>query len=120
MRNTPSTFHIDVKSCSTARERVAKLRTSTTDRRKNLAAAKALPVVSHAQSIQSFQSGMKDMGEMLAHTRKVLVEELLNVFDIAEVGGRPSLGGTRGTKGEMTIGGLVLPVPGDMRSKKTL
>lgn len=60
---------------------------------------------------------MKDLSDMLAHTRKVLVEELLNVFDIAEVGGRPSLGGTRGTKGEMTIGGLVLPVPGDMRSK---
>ena len=32
-----------------------------------------------------------------------------------EVGGRPPLGGKAGTKGEWTIGGLVLPVPGDMR-----
>ncbi|GJJ15815.1 hypothetical protein Clacol_010093 [Clathrus columnatus] len=100
---------------SLARERVTKLRVSTAERRKNLAAAKALPVASHSQSVQYFQQGMEDMSDMLTHTRKVLVEELLNVFDIAEVGGRPSLGGTRGMKGEMTIGGLVLPVPGDMR-----
>lgn len=39
----------------------------------------------------------------------------MEVFDIVEVGGRPSLGGTKGTKGEWMIGGLVLPVPGDMR-----
>ena len=55
------------------------------------------------------------MNESLAHTRAVLVQELVEVFDIVEVGGRPALGGTKGTKGEWMIGGLVLPVPGDMR-----
>lgn len=55
------------------------------------------------------------MMETLAHTRQVLVEELVDVFDIVQVGGRPSLGGTKGAKGEWMIGGLVLPVPGDMR-----
>ena len=34
---------------------------------------------------------------------------------VFQVGGRPPLGGKAGTKGEWTIGGLVLPVPGDMR-----
>ena len=37
------------------------------------------------------------------------------MFNIVEVGGRPPLGGKAGTKGEWTIGGLVLPVPGDIR-----
>jgi len=37
------------------------------------------------------------------------------VFSVVEVGGRPPLGGKAGTKGEWTIGGLVLPVPGDIR-----
>jgi hypothetical protein len=57
------------------------------------------------------------MTETLAHTRQILVEELVDVFDIVQVGGRPSLGGTKGAKGEWMIGGLVLPVPGDMRRK---
>lgn len=57
---------------------------------------------------------MSQMTETLAHTRAILVEELVEVFDIVEVGGRPSLGGTKGAKGEWMIGGLVLPVPGDM------
>lgn len=34
---------------------------------------------------------------------------------IIQVGGRPPVGGKAGTKGEWTIGGLVLPVPGDIR-----
>lgn len=43
------------------------------------------------------------------------MQELVEVFSVVEVGGRPPLGGKAGTKGEWTIGGLVLPVPGDMR-----
>lgn len=58
---------------------------------------------------------MSQMTETLAHTRVILVQELADVFDIVEVGGRPALGGTKGAKGEWMIGGLVLPVPGDMR-----
>jgi len=98
-----------------AGERVAKLKASTAERRKNLAIARAFPVPSQASSLQSFHSGLSQINENLAHTRKILVEELLDVFDVVEVGGRPSLGGTKGTKGEWMIGGLVLPVPGDMR-----
>lgn len=39
----------------------------------------------------------------------------MEVFSVVEVGGRPPIGGKAGAKGEWTIGGLVLPVPGDMR-----
>lgn len=39
----------------------------------------------------------------------------MEVFNIVEVGGRPPIGGKAGTKGEWTIGDLVLPVPGDIR-----
>ncbi|KAF8523335.1 UV radiation resistance protein/autophagy-related protein 14 [Hysterangium stoloniferum] len=106
-----------------ARERVAKLKASTAERRKNLVAARAFLVPSQSSqssqssSLQSFHSGLSQINENLAHTRKILVEELLDVFDVVEVGGRPSLGGTKGTKGEWMIGGQVLPVPGDMRRR---
>ena len=83
-------------------------------RRNHLAAARALPPPSQSSPLQSFHSAMSQMTETLAHTRAILVEELVEVFDIVEVGGRPSLGGTKGAKGEWMIGGLVLPVPGDM------
>jgi hypothetical protein len=43
------------------------------------------------------------------------VQELVEVFNVVEVGGRPPIGGKAGTKGEWTIGDLVLPVPGDIR-----
>jgi hypothetical protein len=44
-----------------------------------------------------------------------LVQELVEVFNVVEVGGRPPVGGKAGTKGEWTIGDLILPVPGDIR-----
>lgn len=53
--------------------------------------------------------------QTLARARSGLVQELVDVFNIVEVGGRPPVGGKAGTKGEWTIGGLVLPVPGDIR-----
>ena len=39
---------------------------------------------------------------------------------MVEVGGRPPIGGKAGTKGEWTIGDLILPVPGDMRRKNSI
>jgi hypothetical protein len=45
------------------------------------------------------------------------VQELVEVFNVVEVGGRPPIGGKAGTKGEWTIGDLILPVPGDIRRK---
>jgi len=52
---------------------------------------------------------------MIARARSGLVQELVEVFNVVEVGGRPPIGGKAGTKGEWTIGDLILPVPGDMR-----
>lgn len=43
------------------------------------------------------------------------MQELIEVFNVVEVGGRPTIGDKAGTKGEWTIGDLILPVPGDMR-----
>ncbi|KAJ6567555.1 UV radiation resistance protein and autophagy-related subunit 14-domain-containing protein, partial [Mycena sp. CBHHK59/15] len=47
--------------------------------------------------------------------RAGLVQELIDVFHVVEVGGRPPLGGKAGSQGEWTIGDLILPVPGDVR-----
>ncbi|KAI0327626.1 hypothetical protein GY45DRAFT_1233323, partial [Cubamyces sp. BRFM 1775] len=55
------------------------------------------------------------LSDTIARARSGLVQELVEVFSVVEVGGRPPLGGKAGTKGEWTIGGLVLPVPGDIR-----
>lgn len=53
--------------------------------------------------------------EALARARQGLVQELVDVFAIVEVGGRPAAGVRAATRGEWAVGGLVLPVPGDMR-----
>ena len=53
----------------------------------------------------------------ISRARSGLVQELVEVFNVVEVGGRPPIGGKPGTKGEWTIGTLTLPVPGDMRSE---
>ncbi|GJE98354.1 hypothetical protein PsYK624_145830 [Phanerochaete sordida] len=55
------------------------------------------------------------LSDTIARARSGLVQELVEVFSVVEVGGRPPIGVKAGTKGEWTIGGLVLPVPGDMR-----
>lgn len=53
--------------------------------------------------------------DALARARQGLVQELVDVFAVVEVGGRPAAGVRAATRGEWAIGGLVLPVPGDMR-----
>ncbi|PAV20666.1 hypothetical protein PNOK_0329300 [Pyrrhoderma noxium] len=53
--------------------------------------------------------------DALVHARQGLVQELVDVFAVVEVGGRPAAGVRAATRGEWSIGGLVLPVPGDMR-----
>jgi len=55
---------------------------------------------------------IRDIQSELVHARGGLVQELVDVFNIAEIRGRGR------TRSEWTIGGLVLPVPGDM--KRTL
>ncbi|EEB97532.1 hypothetical protein MPER_03126, partial [Moniliophthora perniciosa FA553] len=51
----------------------------------------------------------------IARARSGLVHELVEVFHVVEVGGRPSIRGNAGARGEWTIADLVLPVPGDIR-----
>ncbi|KAH8089901.1 UV radiation resistance protein and autophagy-related subunit 14-domain-containing protein [Cristinia sonorae] len=68
-----------------------------------------------SQKIEEAQYRLSLLAETLTRARAGLVQELVEVFSVVEVGGRPPIGGKAGTKGEWTIGGLVLPVPGDMR-----
>ena len=68
-----------------------------------------------ARQIEELQVQLANLSEAIAKARSGLIQELVEVFSVVEVGGRPPLGGKAGTKGEWTIGGLVLPVPGDIR-----
>ncbi|KAI0363438.1 hypothetical protein BV20DRAFT_1007395 [Pilatotrama ljubarskyi] len=68
-----------------------------------------------ARQIDEMQAQLSVLSDTIARARSGLVQELVEVFSVVEVGGRPPLGGKAGTKGEWTIGGLVLPVPGDIR-----
>ncbi|KAI8971312.1 UV radiation resistance protein and autophagy-related subunit 14-domain-containing protein [Trametes punicea] len=67
------------------------------------------------RQIEEMQAQLAVLSDTIARARSGLVQELVEVFSVVEVGGRPPLGGKAGTKGEWTIGGLVLPVPGDIR-----
>lgn len=62
---------------------------------------------------------LSNLSSTIARARSGLVQELVEVFNVVEVGGRPPIGGKAGTKGEWTIGDLILPVPGDMRRNLT-
>ena len=68
-----------------------------------------------ARQIEELQAQMAVLSDTITRARSGLVQELVEVFSVVEVGGRPPIGGKAGTKGEWTIGGLVLPVPGDIR-----
>ena len=57
------------------------------------------------------------LSDTIARARVGLIQELVEVFDVVQVGGRPAVGGMKGAKGEWSIGGLILPVPGDVRSE---
>jgi Vacuolar sorting 38 and autophagy-related subunit 14 len=96
------------------RERLKLLRENVANRRRTLAMAVQLspPPLNHLQSQES-----TTLSNALARARSGLVQELVEVFNVVEVGGRPPIGGKAGTKGEWTICELVLPVPGDIRRK---
>jgi len=97
------------------RKRLATLRETLPVRRRSLAQARLLPAPQSEQDLQRESRQFAILGDTLAHARSGLVAELVEVFNIVEVGGRPPVGGKAGTKGEWTIGGLVLPVLGDIR-----
>jgi hypothetical protein len=84
-------------------------------RRQNLASAKLIPAAVHDYSITKETQDLIALSAKLARARSGLVQELVEVFSVVEVGGRPPIGGRAGTKGEWMIGDLVLPVLGDIR-----
>ena len=98
-----------------ARQRVRALRENLATRRRTLSQAKLLPPTPLDTLISSEVAQLNVRAETIAQARSGLVSELVEVFNIVEVGGRPPIGGKAGTKGEWTIGDLVLPVPGDIR-----
>ena len=68
-----------------------------------------------ASRIAELQASLQTLQDSLARARQGLVQELVDVFAVVEVGGRPAAGVRAATRGAWSIGGLVLPVPGDMR-----
>ena len=97
------------------RERLRALRENLATRRQTLSAAKLLPPPSLDHSSTRETQELSSLSNTLARARSGLVQELVEVFNVVEVGGRPPVGGKAGTKGEWTIGDLILPVPGDIR-----
>ncbi|THH09562.1 hypothetical protein EW145_g1925 [Phellinidium pouzarii] len=79
----------------------------------------ALPRKSRCDQTQELINEYKQrhlaLQDALARARQGLVQELVDVFAVVEIGGRPAAGVRAATRGEWAIGGLVLPVPGDMR-----
>ncbi|KAF9501425.1 hypothetical protein BDN71DRAFT_1485980 [Pleurotus eryngii] len=104
------------------RDRLRFLRETLAMRRRTLSAANLLPhqglglsaTISSSTPPREYQE-LNSLSATLARARSGLVQELVEVFNIVEVGGRPPIGGKAGTKGEWTIGDLILPVPGDIR-----
>ncbi|KAF9237723.1 UV radiation resistance protein and autophagy-related subunit 14-domain-containing protein [Melanogaster broomeanus] len=97
------------------RERLRQLRESLAARRRTLSAARLLPAPPLESLTAKETQELHALSNALARARSGLVQELVEVFHVVEVGGRPPLGGKAGTKGEWTIGDLILPVPGDIR-----
>jgi hypothetical protein len=98
------------------RERPRVLRDNLASRRRTLAAAKQLPA---PPLNRSRSQELTTLSNALSRARSGLVQELVEAFNVVEVGGRPPIGGKAGTKGEWTIGDLVLSVPGDIRREAT-
>ena len=66
-------------------------------------------------SISKDSQQLAALSDTIARARVGLIQELVEVFDVVQVGGRPAVGGMKGAKGDWSIGGLILPVPGDVR-----
>ncbi|KAI0052006.1 hypothetical protein FA95DRAFT_1675524 [Auriscalpium vulgare] len=97
------------------RQRLRSLREALATRRRTLSQARLLQVPAPDSLIGREAQQLSARAETIARARNGLVSELVEVFNVVEVGGRPPIGGKAGTKGEWTIGDLVLPVPGDIR-----
>ncbi|KAG1769037.1 UV radiation resistance protein/autophagy-related protein 14 [Suillus occidentalis] len=101
------------RDCESKRDRLHTLRETLAQRRRTLNAARLLPP--QPQTLAKESQELSVLSQTIARARSGLVQELVEVFHVVEVGGRPAVGGRPGARGEWTIGGLVLPVPGDVR-----
>ncbi|KIY48044.1 hypothetical protein FISHEDRAFT_44039 [Fistulina hepatica ATCC 64428] len=99
------------------RDRVRAMRESLANRRQTLSAAQQLPPLAdkYRRMIANEEQELGALAESITRARSGLVQELVEVFNIVQVGGRPPIGGKAGSNGEWIIGDLILPVPGDMR-----
>lgn len=103
------------------RSRLQTLRETLASRRRTLSAARLRIQPGPGGIANSKDANVTEVQDLaalshsLARARSGLVQELVEVFNVVEVGGRPPVGGRGGTKGEWTIGDLILPVPGDIR-----
>ncbi|KAG2088655.1 UV radiation resistance protein and autophagy-related subunit 14-domain-containing protein [Suillus discolor] len=101
------------RACENKRDRLRTLRETIAQRKRTLHAARLLPPQS--QTLTKESQELSVLSQTIARARSGLVQELVEVFHVVEVGGRPAVGGRPGARGEWTVGGLVLPVPGDVR-----
>ncbi|KAJ6472885.1 UV radiation resistance protein and autophagy-related subunit 14-domain-containing protein [Mycena vitilis] len=103
------------------RDRLRTLRESNAARRRTLAAANGLTggtstnTTTPHPTLAAPLAALATLSSLITTARTGLVQELVEVFNVVEVGGRPPLGGKAGARGEWTIGDLILPVPGDVR-----
>ncbi len=105
------------------RARLRVLRESLSSRRRTLSTVKLQsprPLSQSSGDIAREVQELTSLSATIARARSGLVQELVEVFNVVEVGGRPPIGGKAGTKGEWTIGDLILPVPGDIRRESIL
>lgn len=73
------------------------------------------PPTSFESNVSKDSQHLTALSDRITRARVGLIQELVEVFDVVQVGGRPAVGGMKGAKGEWSIGGLTLPVPGDVR-----
>ncbi|KAF9787866.1 UV radiation resistance protein/autophagy-related protein 14 [Thelephora terrestris] len=116
------------KKNEATKERIQTLQRSLSSRRVTLATAKSTfigatpalnglppPPTFLESNISKDSQQLAALSDTITRARVGLIQELVEVFDVVQVGGRPAVGGMKGAKGEWSIGGLILPVPGDVR-----
>ncbi|KAJ7934037.1 UV radiation resistance protein and autophagy-related subunit 14-domain-containing protein [Mycena leptocephala] len=111
------------KDAEDKRGRLGRLREALAQRRHTLAAAtsatlltpSAIPASASHPALAAPLASVTNLPSLITAARVGLIQELVVVFNVAEVGRRPPLGGNAGSQGDWSIGDLILPVPGDVR-----
>ncbi|KAJ7813456.1 UV radiation resistance protein and autophagy-related subunit 14-domain-containing protein [Mycena olivaceomarginata] len=110
------------KDAEDKRDRLGRLWEALAQRRHTLAAATsgtlptptAIPASASHPALAAPLASLTNLSSHITAARVGLIQELVVVFNVAEVGRRPPLGGNAGSQGDWSIGDLILPVPGDM------